>query len=211
MASPFDPQRWNNQLSSPATRRNRGPILEVLQRVLPARGLVLELASGTGEHAAWLAPRLPRLEWQPSDPDPMLRDSIAAWLAEVATGNLKPPLDIDARTETWPVPAADAVVCINMLHIAPWAVCQGLMRGAGRVLPDGGVLYLYGPYMLQGRHTAPSNRGFDHMLRSENPEWGVRDLDVVTAEAAAHRLALDETVPMPSNNLSVIFRRERTP
>ena len=192
-------------ISFPAVARNRDPILAVLGRVLPASGTVLEVASGSGEHAAYFAPRLPHLVWQPSDPEPAHRDSIAAWAAHAAVPNLRPPLDLDTCTGAWP--AAATVVCINMIHIAPWDACAGLMRGAGNILPAGGVLYLYGPFKEGGRHTAPSNAAFDATLRRHDPSWGVRDLGDVAAEAAVHGMALAETVEMPVNNLSVVFAK----
>ena len=160
---------------APATQRNREPILAVLDRVLPRRGLVLEVASGTGEHAAWFAHNLRPLLWQPSDPDPELRRSITSHGASIA--NLKAPLDLDVTRSPWPLDEAGAVVCINMIHIAPWAAAEGLMAGAGALLPAGAPLYIYGPFRRDGRHTAPSNAAFDRSLRAENPDWGVRDLE----------------------------------
>lgn len=225
----------DNRRHAPATLRNRGPILEVLSRVLPGAdgagadgagaartraGWVLEVASGTGEHAAWLAPRLHPLVWQPSDADPAMLASIAAHLAETERPNLRRPLALDVTDPDWPravqatlgdaaLLAATllAIVNINMIHIAPWRAAEGLMAGAGRLLPAGGLLYLYGPFRIAGKHTAPSNEAFDRSLRARNPEWGVRDLDTVTALAAAHGLTLRERVAMPANNLSVIFAR----
>lgn len=197
-----------DRLMSPAAARNKTPILDVLRRVLPATGLVLEAASGTGEHAAFLAAQLPHLSWQPSDPDSGARASIAAWTEHTGDPeNLRPPIDLDAAGDDWPIATADAIVCVNMIHISPWASCQGLMRGAARVLPHGGILYLYGPYRVDGRHTAPSNDAFDRGLRSQDPSWGVRDLEDVIAEAEKNGLAFAETVPMPANNLSVVFRK----
>jgi hypothetical protein len=193
--------------SAPATQRNREPILAVLARVLPSAGLVLEVASGTGEHACFFASKLVGLEWQPSDPDDGNRASIAAWRDEAALPNLRAPLALDATAERWPVERADALININMIHIAPWAACEGLVRGAARVLSPGAPLVLYGPFRRGGRHTAPSNDAFDRGLRAQNATWGVRDLDEVTRAAAAQGLALDEFVEMPSNNLTVIFRR----
>lgn len=146
---------------APATARNREPIFQVLRKVLPARGHVLEISSGTGEHAVFFASGLPGLTWQPSDPDPAARASITAWAAAAALVNLRPALDIDARAPTWPVARADAVICINMLHIAPWEAALGLFAGAARILPTHGVLYFYGPFKRDGRHTAPSNAAFD--------------------------------------------------
>jgi SAM-dependent methyltransferase len=188
-----------------ATQRNRVPILDVLRRVLPAQALVLEIASGTGEHAQFFAQSLPAVRWQPSDVDPAALASIATWCAEQA--NVQPPLALDVTDATWPVERADAVVCINMIHITPWPTCDGLMRGASRVLRPGGVLYLYGPYQVGGAHTAPSNAAFDERLRGENPAWGVRDLEAVVASAEAHGLRLAEQVAMPANNFSLVFRR----
>jgi SAM-dependent methyltransferase len=189
---------------APATQRNREPILAVLRRVLPADGLVLEIASGTGEHAAFFADALPGVTWQPTDVDPTALPGIASWCAGVP--NVHPPLVLDV-TQPWPVERADAIVCVNMLHISPWTAGQALLAGAGRVLPAGGVLYLYGPYRRDGAHTAPSNASFDETLRAQDPSWGVRDLETVIATAAARGLRHTETVAMPANNLSVVFRR----
>jgi hypothetical protein len=195
-------------LSFPATARNRDPIVAVLGRVLPASGTVLEVASGSGEHAAYFAERLPHLVWQPSDPEPRHRESIAAWAARTAAINLRPPLDLDTHTGAWPAAAAaNAVVCINMIHIAPWEACAGLMRGAGNILSSGDVLFLHGPFKVSGRPTASSNVAFDQSLRGQNPDWGVRDLGDVAAEAAVHGMALAETVKMPANNLSVVLAK----
>ena len=196
-----------NALTAPAVARNRDPILAVLRDVLPAAGTVLEIASGTGEHAVHFAAALPHLIWQPTDPDSQARGSIAAHAAQAGLANLLPPLELDASTPVWPVTHADAVVSINMIHISPWRATQGLMAGAARLLPAGAPLYLYGPYRQHGQHTAPSNAAFDESLRARNPEWGVRDLDEVAALAAAHGLALQHTVAMPANNLSVVFHR----
>jgi hypothetical protein len=199
-------------LTAPSVARNREPILAVLRRVipspiLPARGLVLEIASGSGEHAIYFAAALPHLTWQPSDPDPDAHESIAAYRADMALPNVLPPLILDAAATNWPVTQADVIVAINMIHIAPWAATEGLMAGAERLLPVGGVLFLYGPFREHGRHTAPSNAAFDESLRARNREWGVRDLDEVAALASQHGLALEERVAMPANNLSVVFRR----
>ncbi|MCU0518473.1 MAG: class I SAM-dependent methyltransferase [Oscillatoria sp. Prado101] len=202
---------------APATERNRGPILAVLQRVLPAAGAVLEIASGTGEHAVFFAPRLKPRFWLPSDPDPRARESIAAWRDSLPSENLYPPIDIDVREPVWGVeregiagetsPPLTAIVAINMIHISPWEATLGLLAGAGRILQSGGILYLYGAFKIGGRHTAPSNAAFDEMLRSQNPEWGVRDLQEVVEIAAEQNLTLAETVEMPANNFSVIFQR----
>jgi len=187
--------------------RNRAPILDVLKRVLPSAGLVVEVASGSGEHAVYFASGLPTVSWQPTDTDAAALASIAAHRAAAAAANLLAPLRLDTTSEQWPVAHAQAVVCNNMIHIAPWAVSEGLMAGASRILPAGGALYLYGPYQINGRHTAPSNQDFDTWLQAQNPAWGIRDLAEVTDLAARHGFALAETVPMPANNLSVIFRR----
>lgn len=205
---------------APATERNRQPILEVLQRVLPPGGTILEIASGTGEHATFFAPRLKAHQWLPSDPDLNHRASIQAWQSYFPSDNLFPPLALDVRESVWPVEhplkldgivlennPITAIVCINMIHIAPWSACLGLMAGAGRILPDGGILYLYGPFKQGGKHTAESNKMFDESLRLSNPEWGVRDLEEVIAVAKNHALQYIETIPMPANNLSVVFQR----
>ncbi|CAG9169544.1 DUF938 domain-containing protein [Cupriavidus respiraculi] len=192
---------------APATERNRDAILDVLRRVLPPTGLVLEIASGTGQHAVHFAAALPGLTWQPSDPDADSRDSIAAWTAHAGLGNVKAPLALDVTQTPWPVQQADAVVCINMIHIAPWAAAQALIAGAGRVLGDGGVLYLYGPYRRHGAHTAPSNAAFDAQLRASNADWGVRDMEAVIALGEAAGFRCDEPVPMPANNFSLILRK----
>ncbi len=196
------------RLYRPHVARNRDPILAVLRRVLPRDGLVLEIASGSGEHAAYFAKELPLLMWQPTDPDAAALASIAAHRAATGVPNLLPPLRLDVTADEWPVERAAAVMCNNMIHITPWAATEGLIAGAGRTLPAGGVLYLYGPYKIDGRHTAPTNHDFDVRLRTQNPAWGIRDLGEVTALAGRHNLVLAETVAMPANNLSVIFRRK---
>jgi SAM-dependent methyltransferase len=184
----------------------------VLQRVLPRAGVVLELASGTGEHAAYFAPRLPYLDWRPSEVDPEMLRSIAAWSATANAANLLSPIQLDVRQPLAALPLSllarvTAVVNVNMVHIAPWAACEGLMHVASSVLRTGGILFLYGPFKRDGRHTAPSNARFDEGLRRENPEWGVRDLGDLIQVADRHRLAHAETIAMPANNLSVVFRR----
>jgi hypothetical protein len=202
MPESSDPRQYR-----PHVARNRDPILDVLRRILPPRGLVLEIASGSGEHAVFFATHLSARSWQPSDPDAQALTSIAAHRAASGAANLLPPLLLDVTALPWPVERADAVMCCNMIHIAPWAACEGLIAGAQRVLPVGGILYLYGPYKIDGGHTAPSNEDFDGYLRGQNAAWGIRDLGDVTALAQRHDLALVETVPMPANNFSVIFRR----
>jgi SAM-dependent methyltransferase len=191
---------------APATERNREPLLAVLREVLPERGRVLEVASGTGQHAVYFARALPGLEWQPTDGDAGSLQSIEAWREEEGLPNVRPPVVLDASAPEWPVEEADAVVCINMVHISPWEACRGLMRGAARVLPPGGPLVLYGPYFIEGRPTAPSNLAFDASLRERNPAWGVRELEAVTEEARAHGLERERVVDMPSNNVTVVFR-----
>lgn len=194
---------------APAAARNRDPIWSALQPSLPEAGLVLEVASGSGEHAVHFAHRAaPGLVFQPSDPDPEARASIDAWTAATRLANIRPALALDATSETWPIAQADVVLCFNMIHIAPWEAAIGLVRGAARVLPPGGLLFLYGPFKREGRHTAPSNEAFDReFLKARNPAWGVRDLEAVAALAAAQGFAAPEIVVMPANNLSVLFRR----
>ncbi len=192
----------------PHVARNRDPILNVLRRALPPRGLVLEIASGSGEHAVYFARALPSLTWQPTDRDAEALASIAAHRAAADAPNLLPPLPLDVTAQVWPLAQAEAIVCCNMIHIAPWAACEGLIAGAARVLTAGGVLYLYGPYKIGGRHTAPSNAAFDTDLRARNPAWGIRDLDEVTALAESRGLVRVDTVEMPANNLSAIFQRQ---
>jgi SAM-dependent methyltransferase len=192
---------------APATARNREPILAVLKRVLPAEGVVLELASGTGEHAAHFARQFPGLSWQPSDADPEALASIAAWAAASGAANIRPPLALDVGAADWGIEGVAAILCINMIHVAPWAATAALVAGARRRLARGAPLYLYGPFKRGGRHTAPSNAAFDADLRRSNPAWGVRDLDDVARLAAAHGFDLAEAVEMPANNLSVVFRR----
>ena len=195
-------------LASPATARNRGPILAVLRQYLPASGLVLEIAAGAGEHAVFNAAALPELQWQPTDPSPEALVSIAAWRNDAALPNLLPPLRLDAADpDSWPVTQADAIVNINMIHISPWVAALGLMQGAGRVLPVGGVLALYGPFIEAGVATAPSNLAFNASLKARNAEWGLRRLDEVIALAARHGLGFAARVAMPANNLAVVFRK----
>jgi SAM-dependent methyltransferase len=193
--------------STPAANRNRDPILAVLRDLLPRPAHVLEIASGTGEHAAWFSQALPDLTWQPTDRDEDALHSIAAWRETVGLPNLLPPLWLDASADTWPVARADVVVAINMIHIAPWAATTGLVAGAERVLATGGLLYLYGPFREGGVHTGDGNAAFDAALRAHDPSWGVRDLDEIGELATRHGFAPAERIAMPSNNLSVVFRR----
>lgn len=189
---------------APAAARNRQPILDVLQPYLPARGLVLEVASGSGEHTAHFAQALPDLAFQPSDPDAVARASIDDWCEELT--NVRPALALDAAADAWPIAQADALVCINMIHISPWASTIGLVRGAARLLPPDGTLFLYGPYFRAGVATAPGNAAFDRDLRARNPAWGIRALEDVSALAREHGFAAPTIVEMPANNLSVVFR-----
>jgi SAM-dependent methyltransferase len=197
-----DPRR-----SAPHVARNAEPIAEVLRNVLPDSGLVLEIASGTGEHALHFARAFPHLLWQPTDCDAIALRSVDAWRGAADLPNLLAPLPLDVAGERWPIEAADAILCINMIHISPWSATEGLMRGAGRLLAPGAPLYLYGAYRQERVEFAPSNEAFDRSLRSRNPEWGVRRLEDVVAEAGRHDLALESVTPMPANNLSVVLRR----
>jgi SAM-dependent methyltransferase len=194
--------------SAPAALRNRDAIAAVLRESLPVSGLILEVASGTGEHALHFARLFPGLEWQPSDPDSEARASILAWCESAGLPNLRRPVALDAASDRWPVERADALLCINMVHISAWRETEGLMRGAGRVLREAGApLILYGPYRREGVETAPSNEAFDASLRSRNPQWGLRDVEAVAGEAERHGLRLDKLIEMPANNLTLIFRR----
>jgi len=215
MNSPKDFRQY-----APATERNQQPILDVLKQVLPATGTILEIASGTGQHTVFFAPQLQPRKWLPSEVNPILRDSILAWQTHLPSNNLFYPLELDVEKSIWLVENPDlklpfslqefpitAIVNINMIHISPWSACLGLMAGANRILPSGGILYLYGPYKQQGKHTAPSNETFDSSLRSSNPEWGVRNLEDVVAIAELENFRLGKVIPMPANNLSVIFEK----
>jgi len=192
---------------SPSAERNKGPILEVLARVLPGRGVVLEIASGTGQHVLHFARGLPGLTWQPSDPDAELRDSIALRVRDERLANVKAPIDLDVTSLPWPLRTADAAVCINMIHVAPWSATRALFEGAKALLPARHVLFLYGPYRRFGEHTSESNARFDSDLRAHDPEWGVRDLEAVSEVAAREGFVLAEIVEMPANNLSLVFER----
>ncbi|MFL9932957.1 DUF938 domain-containing protein [Paraburkholderia sp. RL18-103-BIB-C] len=192
---------------SPSAERNREPILAVLRDALPATGRVLEIASGTGQHAMCFAGALPGLDWQPSDADADARASIAAWIAHDGLPNVRAPLALDVHQPDWGVDSLDAVVCINMIHISPWSAAEALFAGASRRLADGGVLYLYGPYKRGGAHTSPSNDAFDQQLRSRDPAWGVRDMEAVIALGASVGFVCDEPIAMPANNFSLVFRK----
>lgn len=202
-------QTPDGALSSPAARRNAGPILDVLRAHLPARGRVLEIAAGSGEHAVAFSTALPGLDWTPSDPSEEARASIAAWGAQAGPANLQAPLALDMLDPTtWPAAPFNAIFCANMIHISPWETTTGLMTLAGRGLTNpGGLLVLYGPYAEADVPLAPSNAAFDASLKSRDPAWGLRDRDAVAAEARTHGLALTRRVEMPSNNLMLLFRR----
>ncbi|MEA3034767.1 MAG: hypothetical protein QOH04_526 [Sphingomonadales bacterium] len=192
---------------APAAVRNGEPIAEVLRAVLPGKGMVLEIASGTGQHAVRFAALFPDLAWQPTDRDPDALASIAAWRGEAGLSNMLPPLLLDAAAPNWPVAAADAVLCVNMVHISPWPATVGLMRGAGSVLSASAPLVLYGPYIRDHLPTAPSNLAFDASLRARNPQWGLRRLEAVRAEAENNGFAFERLFEMPANNLTVLFRK----
>jgi hypothetical protein len=193
--------------SAPAAQRNREPIAEVLADWLPETGLVVEVASGTGEHAVFFAERFPSLDWQPSDMHPEALKSIRSWRAEAALANLREPLVLDAAAPGWPIDRADAVLNINMVHISPWSSALGLMDGAERVLGPGAPLILYGPWLSAEIETAPSNLAFDSDLRRRDPEWGLRTVEDFAREASARGLGLVETRQMPANNLMLLFRK----
>lgn len=199
---------------APATDRNREPILAVLKDCLPDHGTILEIASGSGQHTIYFINHMPGHYWQPSDPDEESRNSISAWWWDVQLNNILPPLNINTQDDVWPIETVkiplpvSAIVCINMTHISPWQSTIGLMKGAARILPTDGILYLYGPYKIDGKHTAPSNELFDINLRSKNPKWGVRDLNDMKNLALEHGLSFVKTVDMPANNLSVIFKKD---
>jgi len=191
--------------TAPSAERNKGPILDVMRRALPVRGLVLEIGSGSGQHVAHFAAALPLLEFQPRELDTARQASIRAWTRGLR--NVKPAIELDVMRHPWPIDAADAIICINVIHISPWAATLALMQGAAAILPAGGVLVTYGPYRRDGRHTAPSNEEFDASLRSRNSEWGVRDMEEVEAAANRAGLRLEDAVPMPANNFTLILRR----
>jgi hypothetical protein len=193
---------------APATQRNRDAIVAVLQEALPATGTILEIASGTGEHIVHFAAAFPHLTWQPSDYDEAGLASIAAWSADSGCANIRLPAHIDATAPDWPIQAADGLLCINMIHIAPWEAAEGLFAGAARILPSGAPLYLYGPYREADVPTAESNAAFDVSLKTRNAAWGLRHLDDVAVLAQHEGFALDRRIDMPANNLSLIFRKQ---
>jgi Protein of unknown function (DUF938) len=192
---------------APATVRNRDLILDVLRDVLPMTGVILEIASGSGEHVVHFASNLPRLTFQPSDPEPGALLSISAWVKATDVTNVRVPIVLDASQSRWPIASADGIICINMVHISPWDATVGLIRGAAAILPPGSPLYLYGPYKRKGLATAPSNEAFDRNLRDRNPTWGLRDLEAVAAIAQSVGFSVPAIAEMPANNLSVVFLR----
>ena len=198
LIDPEDPRRI-----APAVARNRDALLDALRGVMPESGLVLEVASGTGEHALHVAEAMSSLIWQPSDPSAEARASTDAWAEGVA--NIRPALELDASAWPWPIAAADALLCVNMIHIAPWSACLGLLRGARAILPPGAPLILYGPFLRAGVVTAPGNLDFNASLRERDPAWGIRALEDVAA--AAEGFMIDRVFEMPANNLTVVFRR----
>ena len=193
--------------TAPAAARNSAPIADVLAQELPASGTVLEVASGTGEHAVFMARRFPDIVWQPTDPDTDALGSIAGWAEEARLANLKPPLELDTRSPDWPLTRGDAVVCINMVHISPWAASEGLFGGAARVLDTGAPLILYGPYIEDDVETAPSNLAFDESLKARNPEWGIRNIAAMDDLAARTGFTRTARHAMPANNLTLVYRR----
>ena len=192
---------------APATLRNRDFILDVLREVLPARGDILEIASGSGEHVVHFARSLPSLVFQPSDPDPDALQSVSAWVKATRVTNVRTPIVLDASQSPWPIASTDGIICINMVHISPWEATLGLIKGAAAILPPGSPFYLYGPYKREGFEMAPSNRAFDRSLRSHDPAWGLRDLDAVAKTAQSFGFSVPVITEMPANNLSVAFRR----
>src|SRR5262249_22081530 len=193
------------RLFSPSAERNKRPIAGLLQRVLPESGCVLEVSSGTGQHAVHFARVMPQLVWQPSECDAECLRSIAAWSAIEGLANVKPPLALDVHDENWPVGQVDAAVCINMIHIAPSSAAGALCRGASKILISGAVLALYGPFRRGGLHTSPSNEAFDRLLQAQNPGWGVRNLEDIAESATKEGFQLQEVCAMPANNLMTVF------
>ena len=191
-----------------AAERNKGPILDVLAKRLPEQGVVLEIASGTGQHVVHFARALPHLTWQPSDPQPELRAANRSRIDDERLTNVQPPLDLDVACVPWPIASADAMICINMIHVAPWSATNALFRGASTIVAPGRILYLYGPYRRFGGHTSESNAQFDASLRARDPAWGVRDVEAITEVALAVGFALEALVDMPANNFSLVFRRQ---
>ena len=197
----------DERLLSTSATRNRGPILDVLRAVLPSHGVVLEVASGSGEHIVHFAAHLPNLTFTPSDPNPTARASVAAWIAETGVKNVGVPLALDAAHTPWPISYADAVICINMVHISPWAATKGLFSAASEILSADAPLYVYGPFKRDFLHTAPTNAEFDAVLRAQNPQWGLRDIETVVDLGRGAGFGEPRIIEMPANNLSLIFRR----
>ena len=197
----------SDRLVSPSAERNKAPISAVLSQVLPERGVVLEVGSGTGQHVVEFARAMPNLIWQPSERDADCLRSIRAWLAVEKLSNVRPPVHLDVSALPWPIDSAAALVCINMIHIAPWSATEALFQGSRSLLRGGGLLCLYGPFKRQGQHTSPSNKSFDALLRRQDPEWGVRDIDEVSHLADQAGLDLHQTHEMPSNNLTLVFAK----
>jgi len=198
----------DQRMFSPTVARNSARILAVLKRVLPSHGVVLEIGCGTGEHAVHFAEAMPSLTWLPSDPDADSRASIASWIKFTGLSNVLPPLDIDVCAKAWGLEQTapfDTIVSLNMIHISPWAASLGLFAGAGRLLRGGGLLFLYGPFMRDGVHNAPSNVAFDASLKARNPSWGLRDIADLARVGASAGLSLHETIEMPANNTSLVF------
>lgn len=194
---------------APATLRNRSAIVSVLNRILPKTGRVVEIASGSGEHVVHFAEAFPELDWQPSDFDAGARASIDAWVGEAALPNIADALTLDASSPNWPIEDAAAILCINMIHISPRSATEGLLAGSGRLLAPGAPLFLYGPFRIAGQPTAPSNEAIDRSLKARDPEWGVPNLEEVESAAKIQGFLLSETIEMPANNISVIFRKSR--
>jgi uncharacterized protein DUF938 len=199
----------SDRLSSPSAERNKGPISEVLAQLLPDGGVVLEVGSGTGQHVVHFARAMPNLIWQPSERDADCLRSIRAWVSVEALSNVRPPVHLDVSALPWPIDAAAALVCINMIHITPWSATEALFQGSRSLLSGRGLLCLYGPFKRQGQHTSPSNKSFDALLRRQEPEWGVRDIDDVSHLADQAGLDLHQTHEMPSNNLTLVFSKRR--
>ncbi|WP_245675793.1 DUF938 domain-containing protein [Halofilum ochraceum] len=195
---------------SPAAERNAAPIIEQLRRLLPSRGRVLEIASGTGQHAVQFAQALGGVEWQPSDTDPRALQAVRIRAERAALPNLLPPVELDVEASAWPLAHAEAIVCVNLLHVSPWSATEGLLAGARRCLPAGGILVVYGPFRFSGEHIAESNARFDADLRAREPSWGIRDVDEVAATASGHGLDHDETIALPANNHLLVFRRRES-
>lgn len=211
MAQLFDPEGNSERLHAPATARNRDVIFDVLKAALPEAGTIFEVASGSGEHAAYMAPKLPDHDWQPSDIDTSHLASINAWRGEMLVENMKLARRFDVLTDSFTEPEHDkpltAILAINLIHIAPWSVTETLVTKAGVVLPEDGLLYLYGPYKRGDAHTSESNAAFDGSLKSRNADWGVRDMEAVIELASEAGFKAPEITPMPANNFSLVFKK----